>query len=244
MKDRRNGTEALDLYAKVEDLLGVHEAAPRLYAHYLLTLHSLEFESLLDVGCGSGEFIRQISGAFPDARFIGIDLSPEMVRRAREKGVDARCADLCDVEGRFDVITCVFDMLNYLSPEELPGFMRCLAARLRPGGLLLCDLNTLHGFETVAVGAFTAEDPTRFVAIESDFEAGIYTADFTLFEKKNEGCWKKNSRRIRQYPHTPELLAGLGRLELVHDEGICLYDEEEPDKRFLVYRYDASAFRG
>jgi SAM-dependent methyltransferase len=230
-----NAPEALDLYAKVEDLLGVHEAAPRLYAHYLLTLHSLEFESLLDVGCGSGEFIRQIAGAFPDARFIGIDRSPEMVRRARENGVDARCVDLCDVEGRFDVITCIFDMLNYLSPEELPGFMRCLAARLRPGGLLLCDLNTLHGFETVAVGAFSAEDPTRFVAIESDFEAGVYTADFTLFAREKEACWKKHSQRIRQYLHTPELLAEHGGLELVERREVNLYDEEEADKEFLIF---------
>ena len=45
---------ALDLYAKVEDLLGVKEAAPTLYAHYLLFLQTLEFETLLDVGCGSG----------------------------------------------------------------------------------------------------------------------------------------------------------------------------------------------
>jgi SAM-dependent methyltransferase len=230
-----NGVEALDLYARVEDLLGVHEAAPRLYAHYLLALQETEFGTLLDVGCGSGEFIRQIAGAFPDARFTGIDLSPEMVRQAREKGIDARCVDLCDVEGRFDVITCVFDMLNYLSPEELPGFMRCLATRLRPGGLLLCDLNTLHGFETVAVGAFSAEDPTRFVAIESDFEAGVYTADFTLFEKEKGECWKKNSRRIRQYLHTPENLAELGGLELLERREVNLYDEEEADKEFLIF---------
>jgi SAM-dependent methyltransferase len=187
------------------------------------------------VGCGSGEFIRQISGAFPDARFTGLDLSPEMVRQAREKGVDARCVDLCVVEGQYDVITCVFDMLNYLSPEELPGFLDCLAARLRPGGLLLCDLNTLHGFETVAVGAFTAEDPTRFVAIESEFEEGIYTADFTLFEREGE-CWRKSSQRIHQYLHRPEDLTATGELEQIAREPVKLYLEEEPDKEFLLYR--------
>ncbi|HFU77894.1 MAG TPA: class I SAM-dependent methyltransferase, partial [Epsilonproteobacteria bacterium] len=33
-----NTSDSLDLYAKVEDLLGVKESAPRLYAHYLLFL--------------------------------------------------------------------------------------------------------------------------------------------------------------------------------------------------------------
>lgn len=229
-----NTPEALDLYARVEDLLGVYEAAPRLYAHYFLTLQGLEFGSLLDVGCGSGEFIAQISGAFPDTRMEGIDLSPEMVRRARERGVEARCVDLCDVTERYDVITCVFDMLNYLSPDELTGFLSCLRNRLNPGGMLLCDLNTLYGFEEVAVGVFTAEETDRFVAIESDFEAGVYTADFTLFERDG-ACWRKSARRIRQYHHTPERIAELAGLELAEREPVALYGEAA-DKEFLIYR--------
>ena len=230
-----NTPAALDLYAKVEDLLGVYEAAPRLYAHYLLMLQRMEFGSLLDVGCGSGEFIAQISGAFPEVRMEGIDLSPEMVRRARERRVEARCVDLCDLTERYDVITCVFDMLNYLAPGELPGFLSCLSQRLNPGGYLLCDLNTLYGFEEVAVGAFTAEDEGRFVAIESDFDAGVYTADFTLFEREEGGCWHKSRERILQYRHTPEVLARLGGLELLEREPVTLYGEEV-DKEFLLYR--------
>ncbi len=58
-----SAVDPLDLYAKVEDLLGVKEVAPSLYAHYLLFLNSVDFENLLDVGCGSGDFLRQIQGA-------------------------------------------------------------------------------------------------------------------------------------------------------------------------------------
>jgi len=232
-----NTPSALDLYAKVEDLMGVKEAAPRLYAHYLLALQEIDFRSLLDVGCGSGDFIAQLQGAFPEVRFEGIDLSPEMVRRAREQGVAARCIDLCDVTERYDVITCVFDMLNYLAPEELPAFLNCLKERLNPGGVLLCDLNTLYGFEEVAVGAFTAEDAIRFVAIESDFESGLYEADFTLFEREGE-CWRKSSQRIRQYCHSPERIAELLDAEILHRAPVMLY-AEEPDKEFLVYTLPA-----
>jgi len=232
-----NPAEALDLYAKVEDLLGVKEAAPRLYAHYLLALQSLDFGSLLDVGCGSGDFLLAMRGAFPQAKMEGIDLSPEMVRRARNQGVEARCIDLCDIERRYDVITCVFDMLNYLSPEELGPFLHCLKDRLNPSGVLLCDLNTLYGFEEVAVGAFVAEDSERFVAIESDFEDGLYRADFTLFEKNGE-CWQKSSGKIYQYYHAPERIAELLGAKILLRDPVSLYTEE-PDKLFLALSPDS-----
>ncbi len=231
-----NSPAALDLYAKVEDLLGVKEAAPRLYVHYLLALGEINFVSLLDVGCGSGDFIAQLQGAFPEARFEGIDRSPEMVRRARERGVDARCIDLCDVTGRYDVITCVFDMLNYLEAQELGHFLSCLRERLNPGGELLCDLTTRYGFESVAVGAFVGGDEARFVAIDGEFEADTYRSRFTLFERERGGCWRRSEGEILQFLHDPETIARLGGLEWVAQEPIHLYVDEEADKIFLRYR--------
>ncbi|WP_457603038.1 class I SAM-dependent DNA methyltransferase [Nitratifractor sp.] len=229
-----NSTDALDLYAKVEDMLGVYEAAPKLYAHYLLALREIDFDTLLDVGCGSGDFLLQMQGAFLGAYFEGIDLSPEMVRRAKARGVRAQCIDLCEHTGHFDVITCVFDMLNYLTEEELSSFLGCLIKRLNPGAYLLCDLNTLYGFEEVAVGAFTAEDANRFLAIESDFDAGIYRADFTLFERGAE-CWQKHSQTIRQYEHDVERIAERAGMEILRCDPVTLYGEE-PDKLFFVMK--------
>ena len=92
-------SDSLDLYAKVEDLLGVKEAAPSLYAHYLLFLNSQEFSSLLDVGCGSGDFLRQMQEALGILQVKGIDLSPIMVAKTQEQGYNAACVDLCDLNG-------------------------------------------------------------------------------------------------------------------------------------------------
>ncbi len=229
-----NPTDALDLYAKVEDMLGVYEAAPKLYAHYLLALREIDFDTLLDVGCGSGDFLLQMQGAFLGAYMEGIDLSPEMVRRARARGVRAQCIDLCEHTGRFDVITCVFDMLNYLREEELTAFLACLKKRLKPGGYLLFDLNTRYGFEEVAVGAFVAEDVDRFLSIDSFFDAGVYTADFTLFERLGD-CWHKSAARIRQYEHKTEEIAEITGMRILAADPVFLYGEE-PDKGFFVLR--------
>ena len=89
----------LDLYAKVEDLLGVKEASPILYAHYLLHLSTVNFNSLLDVGCGSGDFLRQMHRSLAIPEVKGIDLSPIMVSRTIHEGYDAQCIDLCQEKG-------------------------------------------------------------------------------------------------------------------------------------------------
>ncbi len=226
---------SLDLYAKVEDLLGVKEAAPGLYAHYLLFLNSIGFETLLDVGCGSGDFLYQMQSAL-DIPFVkGIDLSPLMVAKSKEQGLDAECLNLCDLKGKYDIITAVFDMLNYLDKDALRGFLECVKEHLNTDGFFLCDINTLYGFENVAVGSFIVDDTSRFLTIDSDFEAGEYVSEFTLFEKEDT-CFKKSQEIIKQYYHTVDELVALSGLELVSCDDVVLYELDEADKVFVVLR--------
>jgi predicted TPR repeat methyltransferase len=230
-----SAVDSLDLYAKVEDLLGVKEAAPSLYAHYLLFLNSVDFESLLDVGCGSGDFLRQIHGALKIPQVKGIDLSPLMVSKTLVQGYDAECMDLCDLKGDYDVITAVFDMLNYLNKEQIKHFFGCVREHLNDGGLFLCDINTLYGFENVAIGAYIVDDEERFLTIDSDFEKGEYSAEFTLFEKEG-ALFKKSQETIRQHYHTVGDIIMLSGLELVQSDDVNLYDFDVADKVFLVLR--------
>jgi ubiquinone/menaquinone biosynthesis C-methylase UbiE len=44
-------------------------------------------ENVLDVGCGAGWLVRLISERVPEGRVVGMDISDEMVRRARKKYV-------------------------------------------------------------------------------------------------------------------------------------------------------------
>ena len=228
-----NSTNSLDLYAKVEDLLGVKEAAPSLYAHYLLFLNPIDFTSLLDVGCGSGDFLVQMKQALDIQEVKGIDLSSLMVAKTKELGLDAECINLCDLEGKYDVITAVFDMLNYLTKEELKNFLFCVKEHLNEGGIFLCDINTLYGFENVAVGSFIVDDEERFLTVDSDFENSEYSAEFTLFEKENDR-YKKSQETIKQYYHSVEELVKYSGLELIANDDVNLYDFDEADKCFVV----------
>ena len=229
--------DSLDLYAKVEDLLGVKEAAPSLYAHYLLFLNTVDFNSLLDVGCGSGDFLRQMQGALGIEEIMGIDLSPVMVSKTAQQGIPSQCIDLCDLNGRYDVMTAVFDMLNYLDKEALKHFLVCASEHLNKGGYFLCDINTLYGFENVAVGSYIVDDEERFLTVDSDFEAGEYSSDFTLFEKEGKGLngyFTKSQEMIKQYYHEIEEIITLSGLEFVSSDDVNLYEMEEADKMFIV----------
>ena len=226
---------SLDLYAKVEDLLGVKEAAPRLYAHYLLFLQTIDFDTLLDVGCGSGDFLVQMQQALDIPRVKGIDLSPLMVFQAQEKGLEVECVNLCDISLKYDVVTAVFDMLNYLDIEALTIFLICIKEQLNEGGYFLCDINTLYGFENVAIGSFIVDDDTRFLTVDSDFEEGEYISEFTLFEKEHI-FFKKSQETIKQYFHIVDDIVRLSGLELIESDNVNLYELGEADKEFIVLR--------
>ena len=229
-----NTPSSLDLYAKVEDLLGVKEVAPKLYAHYLLALYGREFDALLDVGCGDGDFIQRMQEALNIPKIKGIDLSPIMVAKTQALGYEAEIIALESEKGSYDVITAVFDMLNYLDPIALKSFLDSVSRHLNQGGVFLCDINTLYGFEEVAVGAYIVDDEERFLTIDSEFESGVYHSTFTLFEMKQKG-FKKSKATINQYYHTVEEMVEASGLTLVTQEEISLYELGESDKLFLVF---------
>lgn len=64
---------------------------PALGAPLLELLAAKPGERVLDLGCGDGTLTERIAKA--GARVVGVDASPEMVRAAEARGLDARLAD-------------------------------------------------------------------------------------------------------------------------------------------------------
>ena len=101
----------------------------------------------LDLGCGIGAFTRRL--AERSDRVLGIDLSPNMIRLARERtahpNVDYREADATTWEwprGRFDVVASIAT-LHHLPFEKTLVRMR---DALAPGGtLVVLDLFQWEG---------------------------------------------------------------------------------------------------
>ncbi len=229
-------SNALDLYAKVEDLLGVNEVTPVLNEYYYEALEKINFTRLLDVGCGSGGFLEQISKFYPNVQAKGIDLSPVMVEMTKKKGLNAECIDLCKVDEKYDVITAIFDMVNYLDEKNIKRFFRCVEERLEKGGYFICDINTLFAFKVIAAGSFIKDGDDRFITIDSDYveEDGEYFMDFTLFEKQGE-CFKKSQDSITQYFYTVPEIQKFTKMKLVSKTAISIYSNDA-EKFFLIFR--------
>ena len=229
-----NKEEALNLYAKVEDLLGVQDVAPTLNSYYYDILSQFNFNSLLDIGCGKGEFLRKLRGVEPSVRLLGIDRSSLMIEETKLKGIDAKVADIKEIREEFDIATAVFDMVNYLNPKEIDEFFEQLSMVVKKGGYFIFDINTLFGLSELAVGNFIAQDEDRFVTIESFFEDNIYESFWTLFERKNGNIFKKSSQEIRQYYYDEDFFLNLKSWKVIKTIPISLYGEESIDKEIFV----------
>jgi SAM-dependent methyltransferase len=148
---------AYDALAPVYDGLTAHHDHERWLA-LLLGLarrHGLAGTRALDVACGTGKsFMPLVRRGFD---VTACDLSPAMAARARGRArghqVRVRVADmrrlpvLCE---RADLVTCLDDAVNYLLDlDELQAALAGMCANLRPGGLLVFDVNTLATYRAV-----------------------------------------------------------------------------------------------
>jgi 2-polyprenyl-6-hydroxyphenyl methylase/3-demethylubiquinone-9 3-methyltransferase len=95
-------------------------------------------KTALDVGCGAGLLAEPLARL--GAKVTGIDASPEVIAVARDHAVRQaldvgyRVGDVAELEGQFDLITCMEVIEHVADPA---AFVHALARRLAPGGLLI-----------------------------------------------------------------------------------------------------------
>jgi len=208
----------LDLYARVEHLLGIEESTDFLHDSYAMTVAAYDVKSVLDVGCGRGGLMKLLEAE--GIKTKGIDLSAVMVDEAVSAGLNAECIDICDEQNRYDAIVAVFDVLNFMNATALEKFLKCAAAVLKPDGIMIADINTLHGFKNVAEGTMNAEDDNGFLSVDAVYDHEELRTIFTYFEKKDDQCYVKEQQRITQHFHPLKFFRKTRKLKLIKNEFI------------------------
>jgi ubiquinone/menaquinone biosynthesis C-methylase UbiE len=178
-------------------------------------LRHLDFkpQTVLDLACGDGAFA--VAMAKEGLTVTGLDVSPQMLEfagnRAREAGlgVEFVLGDMRTLtfEEEFDLVTCWFDSLNYLTePEDLKATFAGVSRALRTGGLFVFDMNTIYG---LAVSwpespCYVRQDTGSIFEVHLpafDHETGLASMRIIAFSKRGE-TWQRidEEHEERGYP--------------------------------------------
>ena len=109
-------------------------------AHHVPVLEQMRIrptDSLFDVGCGGGWLSRILARAVPQGSVVGMDISDEMIRRARE--ANAVTENLAFIVGGVDEIPWEANFFthaisvesSYYWPDPAKAFAKCIAFSLR-----------------------------------------------------------------------------------------------------------------
>lgn len=106
----------------------------------LAKLSDAEFESIVDIGCGDGRFLREVENRFAGKRALGVDYSSRAIAfaNAMNPELDYRCVNILEqtVNGRFDAATMV-EVLEHIPPARVSDFLQAARGMLEVDGILV-----------------------------------------------------------------------------------------------------------
>jgi len=167
----------------------------------------------LDLCCGTGHLLKIVL----DEGFCvtGLDRSPHMLQYARENAPAARLVE-ADVRSyrlgkRFDVVTCLFGSLNYLTRKRDLGQALCNAQRhLAEDGLFVFEINTFEGLKDSWDRTSVRHDEACVIITETSFNAKRSLGVCRITGFVQEGClYRKFEEEHLQRGWRPDEADGL-----------------------------------
>lgn len=245
-----------DISVVYEDAMGGDMARIILPIHQRLLsaeLNLAEKHRFLDVCCGTGSYLRELSHAVsPDSELFGLDLSKGQIEIAREKDKEGSSLPIRYLEGdavtapfvpECDVITMNLDTLNHLQrPEDWEAVLQKIHQALKPDGLFLFDINTQQRLETDLNFPEVIIKPGLVhvdVGIGSEKIGDFVKQQHLMFSFKTlpDGTTKQYHARIQHIAPTEEkLYEMLGKAGFISAQPIPVTEESRSKHIFLKNR--------
>lgn len=196
------------------------------FDHGLELVRQYRPRSVLEVGCGAGEFLHRLQNCV--SKVAGIDINPNAIELARAKGLQVSGRGIHEMEETFDMIF-LFQVLEHL---ERPGeFVGKLAQRLNPGGHLVLAVPNPNGFMKDVEVVFLDMPPHHYTcwsaeALENLGKAqGLYKAHYAAEPLKMEYTRTQIFAQIEQdrtgkLVQLTQKVAALAFLPLLHQLAI------------------------
>lgn len=133
-----------------------------------------EATTWLDLCCGSGSLLRLVTKNGFTA--TGVDISRYQIDCARRNAPQATLLveDIrkFSLPSKFDIVTCLFDSLNYLTTrKDLLAAFRKAKRHLAPGGMFAFDMNTFEGLQDQWGITHALHERDLTLVIETSFDA-------------------------------------------------------------------------
>ena len=131
-------TKAAEIYDSGH--AGIYELCKDDYPPILEELEKEPFDTLLDVGCGTGPMIELLCAKYPQKHYTGVDITPKMIETANAKNLPNTVFRVADSENlpfeadRFDAVICANSFHHYPNPQK---FFDGVQRILKPGGRLI-----------------------------------------------------------------------------------------------------------
>jgi SAM-dependent methyltransferase len=206
-----------------------------------------KIRGVLDLGCGTGGHARPL--AERGYTVVGVDRSPDMLRRARERGTTARfeLGDITsfDLGETFDAVLMMFAVLGYVTCNaDVQAALAAARRHVGPGGVLFGDIwygpavLAQRPSERVKVtGTAGGGQVIRVATTELDSRHNVCSVGYHLWRIEHNQVSAEISEQHRmRYFFEPELdlvLAAAG-FQLVRVGGFPRFDDEPSERTWNV----------
>ena len=130
--------------ADIYDSDGMFEMVKADYEEVINEVLREPFDVLVDYGCGTGEFIKRLYARKQNCKYIGVDITPEILGVAKEKNktaefINGDSENTIFDQDSIDVVTCIHSFHHYPEPA---CFLNNAFVSLKPGGRLIIRDNS------------------------------------------------------------------------------------------------------
>lgn len=164
----------------------------------------------LDMCCGTGLLLKHVSES--GFKTFGVDRSRHQLAYARRNAPAAKllCKDIRNFSFglKADVVTCMFDSLNYLTrKDDLLKAFRSARRHLAPSGVFVFDMNTFEGLQATwkETLATHTKDWTAIMTLSFDGRTSLGCVEITGFMRRGKVYRKFVERHLERGYRSAEI---------------------------------------